>query len=296
MSRTSTASSLPHRPERAAVAAALKEAGIRPARELGQSFLVDPFIADAEAALVEAPAGAPVLEIGPGLGALTEALLRRGVSPLTLVERDPRLADRLRTRFGPQVELTVGDARTVPLPEVAVAVGNLPFSVATPILVRLLRARVPRIVALVQAEVADRLLAGPGSGVYGRLTLLAALHAHVEGFLPVPPESFEPVPAVGGRVLVLTHRVGALPVPDEPAFEELTRRLFSGRRKQLKNLLPGAIATGADPAELAAAAGWPVDWARRRPEELPPEAYFALARALGPAPAARRPRPAETFT
>jgi 16S rRNA (adenine1518-N6/adenine1519-N6)-dimethyltransferase len=261
---------------------------VRPSRQLGQSFLVDPYVADAEAALVEAPPGTPILEIGPGLGALTKALLRRGLGPLTVLERDPRLATVLREELGDRVTVLEGDARSDPLPPTPIVVGNLPFSAATPILVRLLRARVPKVVVMVQSEVADRLLASPGTGEYGRLTLLARLHAELEGFLPVPAESFEPIPAVGGRVVVLCHRTGPLPVPDEPAFEEMTRRLFASRRKQLKNLLPSALPEGAEPASVARAAGWPDDWAHRRPEELPWEAYFRLASHLGEIPSIPR--------
>jgi 16S rRNA (adenine1518-N6/adenine1519-N6)-dimethyltransferase len=288
VSRTSTDSSSPRDPERARVVEALQKAGLRPSRKLGQSFLVDPFVADAEAALTEAAPGTPVLEIGPGLGALTEALLRRGIDPLTVMERDARLAAYLRGTLGDRVRVVEGDALEAPLPEAAVVVGNLPFSVATPMLLRLLKARVPRIVVMVQAEVADRLLALPGTGEYGRLTLLARLHADIEGFLPVPPEAFEPVPAVSGRVVVFTHRSGELPVPDEAAFEELTRKLFGARRKQLKNLLPRAVPAGVDPAVVAREAGWPDDWARRRPEELPWDSYFRLAGCLGTATVGRR--------
>jgi 16S rRNA (adenine1518-N6/adenine1519-N6)-dimethyltransferase len=272
---------LPHSEERIRLRATLQRAGVRPSRQLGQTFLVDPFIADAEAALVGAAPGVPVVEIGGGLGALTEALLRRGISPLTVIERDRRLAGFLRTEFAGRIRVLEEDARTATIPPGAIVVGNLPFSVATPILVRLLRLPVPRIIALVQAEVADRLLATPGSGEYGRLTLLAALHATVEGFLPVPAVAFEPVPAVAGRVVVLTPRAGPLPVPDEAAFEELTRRLFSSRRKQLKNLLPKALPKGIDPGTAASGADWPATWGRLRPEELPAEAYFRLAVYLG---------------
>lgn len=280
MSRRSTGSSSPLSRERAELRAVLAAAGVRPSKELGQSFLVDPFVADAEAALVDRPKGRPIVEIGPGTGALTEALLRRGLGPITLVEVDRRLVQHLRRTYGDRVRIVEGDARTVELPEADVVVGNLPFSVGTPILIRLLRAGVPRIVALVQAEVAERILAAPGSGSYGRLTLLAALYAETEGFLPVPRGAFEPVPAVDGRIIVLTARPRPLPVPDPEAFEALTRTLFAGRRKQLKNLLPRALPGGVPAAEAAAAAGWPEAWAALRPENLPPEAYFAMARVL----------------
>jgi 16S rRNA (adenine1518-N6/adenine1519-N6)-dimethyltransferase len=280
VSRTSTGSSSPPSPERRRVQEQLRAAGVRPDRELGQSFLVDPYVADAEAALVELPKGAPVVEIGPGLGALTEALLRRGLGPITVLEKDRRLAAHLRAAFPDRIEVVEGDALTVPLPPARAVVGNLPFSVGTPILVRLLQERVPVVVALLQAEVADRLLAAPGSGDYGRLTLLARLHAEVEGFLPVPSAAFEPVPAVGGRVVRLLHRDGPLPVPDERAFEAMTRTLFATRRKQLKNLLPRLLDDGRSPSQVAERADWPADWATRRPEELPPEAYFRLAAVL----------------
>ena len=289
MPRRSTDSSSWADSERERTRTALRSAGVRPSRELGQSFLVDPFVADAEAALVERPPGTPVLEIGPGTGALTEALLRRGLTPLTLLELDARLAAYLRRTFGDRVRVVEGDAVTAPLPPAEVVVGNLPFAVATPILLRLLRARVPRIVAMVQAEVADRILAEPDSGAYGRLTLMARLHAEVEGFQRVPPRAFEPVPLVGGRIVTFTARPEPRAVPDEAVFEGLTRTLFAGRRKQLRNLLPNALPPGADPEAAASAADWPSDWARRRPENLPPEAFFRMATWISEHPTSSAP-------
>ena len=287
MSRTSTASSSP--PDRGrptggadavgpeAVAATLAALGIAPSRRLGQSVLVDPFVADAEAALV-GTAG-PVLEVGGGLGILTRALLRRGVGPLTVVERDPRLADHLARTVGSAVRVVEGDARTVDLAGYAAAVGNLPFSVATPILLRWLAARLPRWVALVQREVADRLAAGPGSRTYGRLSILTALYGTLEPFQVVPSEAFHPPPAVAGRLVAFTAREGALPVPSVPALERAVATLFAARRKQLGNLLPRLVPRD-EAAAVARQSGWPDDWARRRPEELAPEAFFGLARAL----------------
>ena len=290
MSRTSTASSsrrssppptsfgVPERP--ADVRRALSALGVRPSRAWGQSFLVDPFVADAEAALVEAPPGRPVLEIGGGLGILTAALVRRGVRPLTVVERDPRLAGFLRTTFGDRVALIADDALTAALPPADVVVGNLPYSVGTPILVKLWEARTPRVVFLVQREVAERIGAAPGSREYGRLTLIARLYGDVELFRPVPAASFYPAPEVESRLGVHVARRGALPVRDPAEFERVVRVLFSSRRKQLGNLLPRLASPGRNAAALARAAEWPADWASRRPEQLPPEAFFALTRCL----------------
>ena len=253
---------------------------MRPSKGWGQSFLTDPFVADAEVALLDRSPGEPVVEIGGGLGILTAALLRRGLGPVTVIERDRRLAGHLRATFGDRVSVVEGDALRIELPPAAV-VGNLPYSVAAPILVRLLELRVPRWVALVQREVAERLAAGPGSKQYGRLALLARLYGEVELYRTVPAESFWPVPEVESRIVVHVARKEDLPVPSAARFEKIVRGLFSARRKQLGNLLPRIAISGRSARELAAAAGWPTDWYHLRPEELPPEAFFALARELG---------------
>jgi 16S rRNA (adenine1518-N6/adenine1519-N6)-dimethyltransferase len=273
------ASGVPERPEE--IRAALERLGIQPSRAWGQSFLSDPFVADAEAALVEVPPGRPVVEIGGGLGILTAALLRRGVGPLTVIERDRRLAGFLRTTFGERIRVLEGDALEVDLPGAECVVGNLPYSVGTPILERLLAARTPRIVFLLQKEVAERIAAGPGSKEYGRLSIFVQLYGSVELYRTVPPESFTPRPEVAGRLAVHRARTGPLPVPSVPEFERTVRLLFGARRKQLGNLLPRLSSSREAAAGLARESGWPPDWARRRPEELAPEAYFALARTLG---------------
>jgi 16S rRNA (adenine1518-N6/adenine1519-N6)-dimethyltransferase len=248
VSRTSTgslsppdpdASGLPAVPTTAAeVRATLARLEIRPSRGMGQSFLTDPFVADAEAALVDLPSGHSIVEIGGGLGQLTAALLRRRLGPLTVIERDARLARFLRRTFGERITVVEGDALEVTLPPAAAAVGNLPFSVATPILLRLFAARVPRVVFLVQDEVARRLAAGPGSKEYGRLSIISRLYGTVELFRTIPPSAFSPVPEVTSRIGVHVARPDELPVPSVPAFEETVRLLFSSRRKQLRNLIP----------------------------------------------------------
>lgn len=271
----------------AEVAQLLGRLGVAPSKGMGQSFLTDPFVADAEAAIVGTPAGAPVLEIGGGLGLLTEALLRRGIGPLTVIEKDRRLARHLRSTFGSAITVVEGDALTVPWPTVAACVGNLPFSVGTAILERAWSERVPRLVAMVQREVADRIAAAPGSRVYGRLTIWAALYGKVELFRSVPSRAFHPPPAVEGRILLHRRREGPLPVPEITGLERVLQALFTARRKQLGNLLPRLLDSGRDPVAVAAEAGWPADWAQRRPETLPPEAFFRLATALAMRPAAR---------
>ena len=275
----------PTRP--AEVVTLLRQLGVAPSRALGQSFLIDPFVADAEAALVGTRPGEPIIEIGGGLGILTEALLRRGLGPLTVVEKDPRLARHLERTFGDSIAVLHGDALEVPLPECRAVAGNLPFSVGTPVLERLWSLRVPRIVALLQKEVADRMAAAPGSKVYGRLSIWSALYGSVELFQPVPSRSFHPPPEVEGRLLVHTARSGPLPVGSTADLERVLHALFTQRRKQLRNLLPRLLPQGADPAAIARDAGWPEGWARARPETLPPEAFFRLAERLAASPLPR---------
>ena len=296
MPRTSTGSSSPpergkarrgptHIPGTAAeVASALEGLELSPTKSRGQSFLTDPFVADAEAALVGTAPGEPVLEVGGGLGILTRALLRREIGPLTVIEKEPRLVAFLRYHFGDRISVVEGDALVEPTPTVRAIVGNLPFSIATPLLMRWFEGSVPRVVALVQKEVGERLGAGPGSKTYGRLSILAALYGSVECHQSVPATAFYPVPSVDGRLVVFERRRGPLPVQSLPTLESLLDTLFASRRKQLGNLLPRALARMHDPrpaTELAQSAEWPTEWERLRPESLAPDAYFRLVRVLG---------------
>lgn len=273
-----TSDGVPERP--ADIERVLHDLGIAPSRRWGQSFLADPFIADAEAALAGPAGPSGVVEIGGGLGILTAALLRRGWTVVTVIERDRRLAKFLEATLGGRIRVVVADALEVPLPSAECYVGNLPYSVATPILLRLFASGIPRIVFVVQREVAERLAAPAGSKAYGRLSIIAQLYGTVELYRTIPAESFSPRPEVESRLATFDRRPGTLPVPSVPEFERILRMLFSSRRKQLGNLLP-RLDTGSARAEgLARAAGWPNQWPRLRPEDLPPSAYFALARAL----------------
>jgi len=273
-----------HVPGNAAeVASALEGLELAPTRSRGQSFLTDPFVADAEAALVATASGEPVLEVGGGLGILTRALLRRGIGPLTVIEKEPRLAAFLRYHFEDQIQVVEGDALTEPTPDVRAVVGNLPFAIATPLLMRWFEGTVPRVVALVQKEVGERIAAGPGSRTYGRISILAALYGTVECHQSVPASAFYPVPRVDGRLIVFERRRGALRVRSVPALESLLDALFASRRKQLGNLLPRALLRLHEPRsaeEVARLAEWPTGWERLRPESLAPDAYFRLVTAV----------------
>ena len=288
MSTTSTVSSssadrpapgpVPDRPS--TVDATLRRLGVRPARGLGQSFLVDRFVADALAALAEPGSGRPIVEIGGGLGIVTRALVDRGVQDLTVIERDPRLASHLRTTFGPAIRVRCEDARGFDFPVTATVVGSLPYASATAIVLDLLHRRVPRIAVLLQREVAQRFAAGPGSRSYGRPSVVARLYGEPELLREIGPEAFYPVPRVASRLWAHSARSGPLPVRSVGRFEEVVRRLFGARRKQLGNLLPQFTSDRAAAEALARSAGWIEEWRRLRPEQLDPESFFRLANVL----------------
>jgi 16S rRNA (adenine1518-N6/adenine1519-N6)-dimethyltransferase len=269
--------------------AALAAAGLRPQRRFGQNFLVDPAVAAriVETAHAMAP-GAPMLEIGPGLGALTEALAARP-APLWLVELDRGLAARLRERFAAdaaRVHVLEGDATTLPLDALVTdadvtVVGNLPYNVSTPILFRLLalRARFPRAVLMLQREVALRLASRPGTGDWGVLPVLVQTFADVRVAFGVSRRSFHPVPKVDSAVVAVRWSAGPrVDVGDVERHRAVVRAAFGQRRKMLRNALAALAATrGRDLDAVLARAGVV---ASARAETLTLDDFARLARAF----------------
>lgn len=266
---------------------------MRPKRSLGQNFLVDPNFRRRIVEEARVGPGESVLEIGPGQGAITEGLVRaigEGEGRLILVELDDELAPRLAERFreNPRVEVIHGDildhslTDLVPDPGSLKVVGNIPYNITSPILFHLLRAPRPReILLMVQREVGDRLLAAPGTGEYGALTVGVRAVARVERVLQVPSSVFRPRPRVDSSVLRITPLSPAPLTPEEePKLRELTRALFQWRRKQLGKILRDHPDLQLDAAGidrlLAAADASPTD----RPETISPERFAAMARVL----------------
>lgn len=222
----------------------------RARRRLGQHFLVDRNVAARIVAAAELGEGPPVLEIGPGRGALTGAL-REVSDSLYLVEIDAHLAGALRRRYqdDPAVVVIEGDvlatdlAALLPRPGVHV-VGNLPYNIASQILLRIvdLRDRCQLAVVMLQEEVARRVAARPGGRDYGVLTLMVQLYASVEWCFRVPPRCFAPPPQVMSAVVRL--RFGPAPrvsVSDPALFRWLVRSVFQHRRKMLRTTLSTAL-------------------------------------------------------
>jgi len=261
----------------------LESEGIRLSRRLGQHFMHDAHQLDRMVTAAGLREGAPVLEIGPGLGPLTERLLAAGAR-VRAIEKDARLARLLGERLGDhaRLEVWVRDAleylqEEKPDLDAWCVVSNLPYSVASPLLVELASLERPpvRLVVTVQAEVADRIAARAGDPAYGLLTLLVQRTYQPGTRFRIPATCFYPVPRVDSTCLVL-ERCPKVPPELREVFDRLVRRAFSQRRKQMFKLLraewpESKLADAFDRLGLSRAV---------RGEAVSLEQYVELARAL----------------
>ncbi len=224
----------------------------RPRKRFGQHFLTDQSII---AKLLEAISpnaqathpGTRLIEIGPGLGALTEPLLAQmGQEQLHVVELDRDLAQYLRKRFGERLVLHEGDALKFDFSTLIPAsspslriVGNLPYNISSPLLFHLCNyaSQVIDQHFMLQSEVVERMIAAPGSKVYGRLSVMLQYRYSMEKCLDVPPEAFDPPPKVQSAVVRMIPRPPIFSPAQAQAFEAFVRIAFSQRRKMLRNTL-----------------------------------------------------------
>jgi 16S rRNA (adenine1518-N6/adenine1519-N6)-dimethyltransferase len=257
------------------VKARLAAAGVRPSKGLGQHFLVDDRVANRQ--VVHGGVGPEdvVLEIGPGLGVLTEPLAS-AAKRVVAVEADRRLARSLGGRW-PNVEVVAGDALEVPLPAVDVVVSNLPFQISSPVTFRLLELPFRRASLMYQEEFARRLVAAPGSEDYSRLTVKAYCRSRARLVETIPPSAFWPPPRVRSAIAVLEPRPRPFELADPLLFDRLVDVLFQHRRKKIATTL----AAWRDAGLRAPAV---VPFGERRVEELSPEELGTLANALASAP------------
>lgn len=257
---------------------------LRPLRSLGQHFLVDRGIVRRIVDAAGVVPGETVLEIGPGRGILTEGLLAAGAR-VVAVEMDRGLHAALAERLGGEERLTLHhadalrfDLRVVPAPYKVVA--NLPYQVTTPLLFRLLEAHAAPSMAvlMVQREVADRLVAEPGTKEYGVLTVAVRAWAECAMCFPVPPGAFRPPPKVRSMVVRITPRARPLlPEAEMAGFMAVVRAALGRRRKTLKNALAALGRPAPRVAAALAAAG--IDPGVRG-ETLDLDAFLRLYRAL----------------
>jgi 16S rRNA (adenine1518-N6/adenine1519-N6)-dimethyltransferase len=256
---------------------------LRAKRELGQHFLVDENILGVIGRLAELGDRDVVLEIGPGLGVLTSYLADR-VALVHAIELDRSLEPTLRDHLGDRtnVELEFADALRLDLaaldPPPTKLVSNLPYNIATPLVVESLD-RLPSVslwCVMVQREVADRFFARPGTKEYGAVSVLIQLAAERTGFHPVSRTVFRPRPNVDSALVAFRRR----PLPPNFGWAKgITTAAFAHRRKRLANSLELARVTSRGRATQALATiGRPTD---ARAEQLAPEEFVALAEALG---------------
>jgi len=251
-------------------------------KRFGQNFLIDAQVIGEIVAAVAPQRDDLVVEIGPGLGALTGPLLAR-LDHLHVVEIDRDIVARLRQRYIPE-RLTIheGDALAFDFGALAdtagkklSVVGNLPYNISTPLLFHLAQFadRTREMHFMLQKEVVERMVAEPGTADYGRLSVMLQYRFVMDWLLDVPPESFEPAPKVDSAVIRLIPRAQEeLTVRDEARFAALVAAAFGQRRKMLRNNLKGLVDDGLlERLGIAPTA---------RAEELPLSDYIALANAV----------------
>ena len=269
------------------VRAALRESEFRPSKRLGQNFLIHERVIDSILRLLNLLTSDEVVEIGPGLGFLTRRLLERA-SKVWAVEIDTTLVQRLRESdfaANPKFQLIHADILKVALPELlpkrkVKLAGNLPYSIATPVLFRVFECReyFSSMVIMVQKEVADRIAAKPGTKNYGTLSVWCQIHGRIAEKVAVSPEAFFPRPKVRSTVLKIELFAEPLVSAAEvPLLRGLVRAAFGQRRKTLANALASWLKQRREEIESFLRAQ-NVD-PRRRGETLGIEEFIKLARA-----------------
>jgi 16S rRNA (adenine1518-N6/adenine1519-N6)-dimethyltransferase len=259
----------------------IRRFGLDARKSLGQNFILDPRLTAKIAAASGDLTGARVVEIGPGPGGLTRAVLEAGAAEMVAIERDDRCVaalQELAEAYPERLRIIPGDALALDPAELIAAprriVANLPYNIATPLLVGWLRRiqAYESLTLMFQKEVAARLVAAPGTGAYGRLSILVQWLTEPRIMFDVPPGAFLPPPKVTSSVVHLVPRPTPLAPADFAAIEKVTAAAFGQRRKMLRSSLKSL---GVDPAPLIEAAGVPET---ARAEELPVEAFCAMAR------------------
>jgi 16S rRNA (adenine1518-N6/adenine1519-N6)-dimethyltransferase len=216
----------------------------RARKRFGQHFLSDPGVIDAIIATVHPTKDDVIVEIGPGQGAITDALARNA-GHLHAVELDRNLVARLRQQYEGNPDVTVHEADALQfdfssLGDRIRVVGNLPYNISTPLLFHLLKFReqILDMHFMLQKEVVDRMAAGPGSKAYGRLGIMLGCHLSIESLFDVPPDAFDPPPEVTSAVVRLDPLPpGTFEINDEAGFSTLVATAFMQRRKTLRNSL-----------------------------------------------------------
>ncbi len=259
--------------------------GLAAHRKLGQNFLLDLNLTGRIARAAGPLTDVTVIEIGPGPGGLTRALLETDARQIIALERDRRCIaalDELATAYSGRLQIVEGDALETDLTSLAEPgatlkiVANLPYNIATPLLIKWLRQidDFAGMTLMFQKEVAQRLASAPGSKSYGRLSIIAGWLCGIEAMFDISPQAFVPPPKVTSTVVALTPRAQPLAPARMEVLERVTAAAFGQRRKMLRSSLKSI---SDDPAALLIGCG--ID-PTARAEELDITAFCALARAI----------------
>lgn len=217
----------------------ISETGVVPKKSKGQNFLTDERVAQRHVDYADIQPGDRVLEVGPGLGILTNILIERS-DDVTCIELDDTLAEFISERYGDRVTLIHGDAMKVDFPEFDRFVSNLPYSISTPVIFKLLEYDFKKAVVMVQKEFAERMVADVGSPDYSRLTVNLFYKAECQIVENVPKSRFKPQPKVDSCLVSITPRPAPFAVKDEKIFFRVTQVCFDHRRKKIGTSLKAA--------------------------------------------------------
>lgn len=250
-------------------------------KRFGQNFLIDNRVIDLIIQSINPEPGQTLVEIGPGLGALTLPLLKKA-GKLNVIELDRDIIPLLKAKCEGAGELIVHNFDVLNFDFSTLVegdnklrlIGNLPYNISTPILFKLLEhaEQIQDMYFMLQKEVVKRMAAGPDSGAYGRLSIMLQYHCKVTELFGVPPEAFDPQPKVDSAIINIQPRQPECPVANYPLLESLVRQAFSTRRKTIRNTLKTTCSTddlqavGIDPG--------------KRPENIAPLAYYQLCNYL----------------
>jgi len=261
------------------VKAVLQSMGKRPTKRLGQNFLLDDTVVGRQVGFADLSSKDTVLEIGPGMGNLTDELLKTGAK-VVAIEQDSEFCRFLTRRFGSRIQLVQADAVKAFLPEFNKVVSNLPYQISSPITFKLLDIGFDVAVLMLQREFAERMIAKPGTEEYGRLSVGVYCRADCEIMLNVPRHAFWPQPKVDSCVVKLVPKPRPFVVKDEEVFYRVTSAIFSHRRKKVSNSLKvdPAVASYLKPENEKNLDILP--YASKRAEELTPEMIGELADAF----------------
>ena len=262
----------------------IRRHGLTARKSLGQNFLLDLNLTARIARAAGPLEGFEVVEVGPGPGGLTRALLAEGAARVVAIERDARAVAALReiaARYPDRLAVIEADALATDMAAAAgrpaKVVANLPYNIATPLLLGWLKAEpwppwYESLTLMFQREVAERITAAPGSKDYGRLSVIAQWRTRPRILFEIKPQAFTPPPKVTSALIRLDPRPEPLPCRAE-RLEQVTAAAFGQRRKMLRSSLKAL----GDAERLLAEAGVPPD---ARAEDVPVEGFAALARAL----------------